>query len=84
MDKFRITKTTFILTNNIDEKEIPISISENIEDFQLIIQELIHTRIDSVAIKNTLGLESEIIVELDLPMVFQINFEKIIDSIYKI
>ena len=80
-------KTTFILTNNIDEKEIPISISENIEDFLINNSKIDSYKIiDSVAIKNTLGLESEDELSgLDLPMVFQINSseKKIIDSIYK-
>ena len=80
-------KTTFILTNNIDEKEIPISISENIKDFLINNSKIDSYKIiDSVAIKNTLGLESEDELSgLDLPMVFQINSDekKVIDSIYK-
>ena len=80
-------KTTFILSNNIDEKEIPISISENIKDF-LINNSTIDSYkiIDSTAIKNTLGLESEDELSgLDLPMIFQVisSEKKIIDTIYK-
>ena len=80
-------KTTFILTNNIDEKEIPISVSEKIKDF-LINNSTIDSYkiIDSADIKNTLGLESEDELSgLNLPMIFQIisGEKKIIDSIYK-
>ena len=86
MDKFGVKKTTFILTNNIDEKEIPISISENIKDFLINNSKIDSYKIiDSVAIKNTLGLESEDELSgLDLPMVFKsILMKKVIDSIYK-
>ena len=80
-------KTTFILTNNNDEKEIPLSISENIKDF-LINNSLIDSYkiIDSSAIKSTLGIDKEDEISgLDLPMVFQVisSEEKTIDSIYK-
>ena len=80
-------KTTFILTNNNDEKKIPLSISENIKDF-LINNSLIDSYkiIDSSAIKSTLGLDKEDEISgLDLPMVFQVisSEEKTIDSIYK-
>ena len=76
-------KTTFILTNNNDEKEIPLSISENIKDF-LINNSLIDSYkiIDSSAIKSTLGLDKEDEISgLDLPMVFQVisSEEKTID-----
>ncbi len=80
-------KTTFILSNNNDEKEIPLSISENIKDF-LINNSLIDSYkiIDSVAIKNILGLDFEDEISgLDLPMVFQVTSseKKTIDLIYK-
>ena len=68
-------KTTFILSNNNDEKEIPLSISENIKDF-LINNSIIDSYkiIDSVAIKNILGLDFEDEISgLDLPMVFQVT-----------
>ena len=53
MDKFGVKKTTFILTNNIDEKEIPISISENIKDFLINNSKIDSYKIiDSVAIKK--------------------------------
>ena len=67
-------KTTFILTNNNDEKEIPLSVSENIKDY-LINNSIIDSYkiIDSLAIKNILGLDFEDEISgLDLPMVFQV------------
>ena len=80
-------KTTFILTNNNDEKEIPLSVSENIKDY-LINNSIIDSYkiIDSLAIKNILGLDFEDEISgLDLPMVFQVisSEKKTIDQIYK-
>ena len=75
------------MTNNNDEKEIPLSVSENIKDY-LINNSIIDSYkiIDSLAIKNILGLDFEDEISgLDLPMVFQVisSEKKTIDQIYK-
>ena len=80
-------KTTFILSNNADEKEIPISVSENIKDFLINNTSIDSYKIiDSVTIKDSLGLESiDELSGLDLPMIFQVvsNKKEVVDSIYK-
>ena len=80
-------KTTFILSNNADEKEIPISVSENIKDFLINNTSIDSYKIiDSVTIKDSLGLESiDELSGLELPMIFQVvsNKKEVVDSIYK-
>ena len=80
-------KTTFILTNNFDEKEIPNSINQKIHSFLSSNKEIESFEIlDSTIIKDSLGLENlNDFSGLNLPLIFQIssNEEEVVDQIYK-
>ena len=80
-------KTTFILINNFDEKEIPIHIEDRIISFLSLNSKIEGFKVmKSDVIQETLGLEGfNDLSALSLPLVFQITSEKqnIIDDVYK-
>ena len=80
-------KTTFILINNFDEKEIPIHIEDRIINFLSLNSKIEGFKVmRSDVIQETLGLEGfNDLSALSLPLVFQITSEKqnIIDDVYK-
>tara|TARA_X000001036_G_scaffold207868_1_gene195468 strand:+ start:113 stop:1012 length:900 start_codon:yes stop_codon:yes gene_type:complete len=80
-------KTTFILINNFDEKEIPIHIEDKIINFLSSNSKIEGFKVmKSDVIQETLGLEGfSDLSALSLPLVFQITSEKqnIIDDVYK-
>ena len=79
-------KTTFILTNNFEEKEIPLSIKENIVDYLIKNQSLENFKIlESNIIKESLGLTGvNNLSGLNLPLIFQVISDKqqVIDEVY--
>ena len=79
-------KTTFILTNNFDEKEIPSSVKENIVDYLVENESLEHFKIlESDIIKESLGLTGlNNLSGLNLPLIFQIvsDEQQVIDEVY--
>ncbi|MFL2679799.1 MAG: hypothetical protein ACJ0GH_05440, partial [Alphaproteobacteria bacterium] len=80
-------KTTFILINNFDEKEIPIHIEDRIINFLSLNSKIEGFKVmKSDVIQETLGLEGfNDLSALSLPLVFQITSkkEKIIDDVYE-
>ncbi len=80
-------KTTFILTNNFDEKEIPDSINEKIFDFLSNDSEIDSFKmLESELVKESLGLENlNDFSGLNLPLIFQIvaSEDIIVDRVYK-
>ena len=66
-------KTTFILTNNFDEKEIPDSINEKIFDFLSNDSEIDSFKmLESELVKESLGLENlNDFSGLNLPLIFK-------------
>ena len=79
-------KTTFILTNNFEEKEIPLSIKENIFDYLLKNESLENFKIlESNIIKESLGLTGvNNLSNLNLPLIFQVVSDKqqVVDEVY--
>jgi len=79
-------KTTFILTNNFDEKEIPSGVKENIVDYLVENESLEYFKIlESDIIKESLGLTGlNNLSGLNLPLIFQVVSEeqKVIDEVY--
>ena len=79
-------KTTFILTNNFEEKEIPLSIKENIADYLIKNDSLEDFKIlESDLIKESLGLSGvNNLAGLNLPLIFQVVSDKqqVIDEVY--
>ena len=79
-------KTTFILTNNFDEKEIPSSVKENIVDYLVENESLEHFKIlESDIIKESLGLTGlNNLSGLNLPLIFQVvsDEQQVIDEVY--
>ena len=79
-------KTTFILTNNFEEKKIPLSIKENIIDYLVKNQNLENFKIlESNIIKESLGLTGvNNLSGLNLPLIFQVVSDKqqVVDEIY--
>ena len=79
-------KTTFILTNNFEEKEIPLSIKENIADYLIKNDSLEDFKIlESDIIKESLGLSGvNNLAGLNLPLIFQVVSDKqqVIDEVY--
>ena len=70
-------KTTFILTNNFEEKEIPLSIKENIVDYLVKNESLENFKVlESNIIKESLGLNGvNNLSSLNLPLIFFIKPE---------
>ena len=79
-------KTTFILTNNFEEKEIPLSIKENIVDYLVKNESLENFKVlESNIIKESLGLAGvNNLSGLNLPLIFQVVSDKqnVIDEVY--
>ncbi len=79
-------KTTFILTNNFEEKEIPLSIKENIVDYLIKNEGLENFKVlESNIIKESLGLTGvNNLSGLNLPLIFQVVSDKqnVIDEVY--
>ena len=79
-------KTTFIVTNNFDEKEIPLSVKEKIVDYLFKNDKLENFKIlEPNIIKESLGLsEVRNLSGLNLPLIFQVNSDKdlVIDEVY--
>ena len=79
-------KTTFILTNNFDEKEIPSGVKENIVDYLVENESLEYFKIlESDIIKESLGLTGlNNLSGLNLPLIFQVvsDEQKVIDEVY--
>ena len=79
-------KTTFILTNNFEEKEIPLDIKENIADYLIKNDSLEDFKIlESDIIKESLGLSGvNNLAGLNLPLIFQVVSDKqqVIDEVY--
>ena len=79
-------KTTFIVTNNFDEKEIPLSVKENIVDYLFKNDRLENFKIlEPNIIKESLGLsEVRNLSGLNLPLIFQVISDKdrVIDEVY--
>ena len=79
-------KTTFILTNNFDEKEIPSGVKENIVDYLVENESLEHFKIlESDIIKESLGLTGlNNLSGLNLPLIFQVvsDEQQVIDEVY--
>ncbi len=79
-------KTTFILTNNFEEKEIPLSIKENIVEYLVNNENLEDFKIlESDIIKESLGLNGvSNLSGLNLPLIFQVvsDKQKVIDEVY--
>ena len=79
-------KTTFILTNNFEEKEIPLSIKENIVDYLVKNESLENFKVlESNIIKESLGLTGvNNLSGLNLPLIFQVVSDKqnVIDEVY--
>ena len=79
-------KTTFILTNNFEEKEIPLSIKENIVDYLVKNESLENFKVlESNLIKESLGLNGvNNLSGLNLPLIFQVVSDKqnVIDEVY--
>ena len=79
-------KTTFILTNNFDEKEIPSSVKENIIDYLFENESLEHFKVlESDIIKESLGLTGlNNLSGLNLPLIFQVvsDEQQVIDEVY--
>ena len=79
-------KTTFILTNNFDEKQVPLSIKENIVDYLFKNENLEDFKIlESDIIKESLGLTGvNNFSGLNLPLIFQIvsDRQEVIDEVY--
>jgi cell division protein FtsX len=79
-------KTTFIVTNNFDEKEIPLSIKESIVDYLFKNDRLENFKIlEPNIIKESLGLsEVRNLSGLNLPLIFQVisDKERVIDEVY--
>ena len=79
-------KTTFILTNNFEEKKIPLSIKENIADYLIKNDSLEDFKIlESDIIKESLGLSGvNNLAGLNLPLIFQVVSDKqqVIDEVY--
>ncbi|MAZ46540.1 MAG: hypothetical protein CMM98_03075 [Rickettsiales bacterium] len=79
-------KTTFILTNNFQEKSIPVSIKENIVDYLIKNDNLENFKIlESDIIKESLGLAGvNNLSGLNLPLIFQVvsDNQEVIDEVY--
>ena len=79
-------KTTFILTNNFEEKKIPLSIKENIVDYLVKNESLENFKVlESNIIKESLGLTGvNNLSGLNLPLIFQVVSDKqnVIDEVY--
>ena len=79
-------KTTFILTNNFDEKEIPLTVKENIIDYLVKNDSLENFKVlESDIIKESLGLTGiSNLSGLNLPLIFQVISDKqqVIDEVY--
>ncbi|MAI29405.1 MAG: hypothetical protein CMP38_04265 [Rickettsiales bacterium] len=79
-------KTTFILTNNFDEKQVPLSIKENIVDYLFKNENLEDFKVlESDIIKESLGLSGvNNFSGLNLPLIFQVVSDKqeVIDEVY--
>ena len=79
-------KTTFILTNNFDEKEIPLTVKENIIDYLVKNDSLENFKVlESNIIKESLGLTGiSNLSGLNLPLIFQVISDKqqVIDEVY--
>ena len=79
-------KTTFILTNNFDEKEIPSGVKENIVDYLVENESLEYFKIlESDIIKESLGLTGlNNLSGLNLPLIFQVvsDEQQVIDEVY--
>ena len=79
-------KTTFILTNNFEEKEIPLTIKENIVDYLVKNESLENFKVlESNIIKESLGLTGvNNLSGLNLPLIFQVVSDKqnVIDEVY--
>jgi cell division protein FtsX len=79
-------KTTFIISNYSDEKEIPLTVTENIEDFLSKNNKTVKFRIiEPNLIKESLGLTNFADMSgLKVPFIFQIETdeEDIVDMIY--
>ena len=79
-------KTTFIVTNNFSEKEIPINIKEKISSYfynNNLIDDFKIMEADSI--KDSLGLDGiNNLSGINLPLIFEITSEKqnIIDDVY--
>ena len=79
-------KTTFILTNNFEEKEIPLSIKESIVDYLVKNNDLENFKVlETDIIKESLGLTGvNNLSGLNLPLIFQVVSDKqqVIDEVY--
>ena len=79
-------KTTFILTNNFEEKKIPFNIKENIVDYLIKNDNLENFKIlEPNIIKESLGLNGlSNLSGLNLPLIFQVvsGEQKVIDEVY--
>ena len=79
-------KTTFILTNNFEEKEIPLTIKENIVDYLVKNESLENFKVlESNIIKESLGLTGvNNLSGLNLPLIFQVvsGKQNVIDEVY--
>jgi len=79
-------KTTFIITNSMDEKEIPMSVNDEVVQFLSNYENIeSFTIIDSEIIKGSLGLENlHNFSGLGMPLIFQVasSEQQIIDQIY--
>ncbi len=79
-------KTTFILTNNFEEKNIPLAIKENIVDYLFKNDDLESFKIlEPDIIKESLGLAGLTNLSgLNLPLIFQVvsDEQKVVDEVY--
>ena len=79
-------KTTFILTNNFEEKQVPLSIKENIVEYLVKNESLESFKVlESNIIKESLGLTGvNNLSGLNLPLIFQVisDNQNVIDEVY--
>ena len=80
------SKTTFIISNNPDEKKIPLNITSNIEDYlSLNIENFKFKIIENNLIKESLGLSNfSDMSGLKLPFIFQVETsnKNTVDEVY--
>ena len=80
------SKTTFIISNNSDEKKIPLNITSNIEDYlSLNIENFKFKIIEDNLIKESLGLTNfSDMSGLKLPFIFQVETsnKNTVDEVY--
>ena len=80
------SKTTFIISNNPDEKKIPLNITSNIEDYlSLNIENFKFKIIENNLIKESLGLSNfSDMSGLKLPFIFQVETsnKSTVDEVY--